>query len=88
MATRTLVRARPRLPVPVPLQSDTTDLAWLYQIIGGIQPTASLPVNDTTVRGIPAAWAALNKISNAVGQMMTDFVSMSPFESVTVSVKR
>lgn len=72
MSGRTLVRARPRQPRAVPLQSDTTDLAWLYGILGVNPPSTHLPVTDQTVRGLPAAWAALAKISNAVGTMMSD----------------
>jgi len=74
MSAQTLIRARKRLPIPPPLQTAGSgdDLAWLYSVLGGLQPSGSLPVTDQTVRGIPAAWAALNKISNAVGQMMAD----------------
>jgi HK97 family phage portal protein len=71
MPQRTLVRARPRTARPPGLQGFDNSIDALYALMGITAPTLPLPVNDKTVRGLPAAWAAMNKISNAVGQMMT-----------------
>jgi HK97 family phage portal protein len=62
-----------RKPRPVELQGGQTAYGeGLYNILGIAQPTTALPVTDSTVRGLPAAWAAQNKISNAVAQMMVE----------------
>ena len=70
MPTKTLVRARPRQARVVGMQSIENSTEALYALLGISAPTMALPVNDKTVRGLPAAWAAQNKIANAVGQMM------------------
>lgn len=71
MANQTMItRARRREPRPVGLQGQAAYAEGLYQLLGLVQPTMSLPVTDAHVRGLPAAWAAVAKISNAVGQMM------------------
>lgn len=68
-ARKIMVRARPTQPVPPPLQS-LGGIDALYSLLGLTSGTAQLPVSETTVRGLPGAWAAVNKISNAVAQMM------------------
>jgi HK97 family phage portal protein len=54
------------------MQGQESSLDALYSLLGIAMPTTPLPVTDQSVRGLPAAWAALNKIANAVGQMMAD----------------
>jgi len=72
MTKQTTVRPTSR---PIALQQIPNDLEALYSILGMQLGTATrLPVTETTVRGLPAAWAALAKISNAVGQMMVGAV--------------
>jgi HK97 family phage portal protein len=74
----TLVRARPRQPRNVEAQTQSGSFEALYSLLGIAQPTASLPVNERTTYGLVGAWAAVNKISSAVSQMMVGAQAFQP----------
>jgi len=78
MKNGTLVRARPRQPRPVEAQSQTGSWEALYGLLGITQPTASLPVTERTTYGLVGCWAAVNKISSAVSQMMVGAQAFQP----------
>ncbi len=65
-------RARPSLPRPVGAQSTGSDNAALHNLIyGNLTPSVRLPVNEETAYGLVGVNAAVTKIANAVGQMMS-----------------
>lgn len=72
MPTRTLVRARPRLPVKPPMQSIVGEYGGsLWNLINGLPADdVRLPVNEQTVSGLVGCWAATQRIANAVAPMM------------------
>lgn len=57
-------------PPPIVAPQMTGDPWALYQLLNGTDPTARLPVSERTLLGLPAAWSAVSKISNAAGQML------------------
>lgn len=68
--TTTIERERKRPPIPSEIAQSHDPFALAALL--GLTPTSPLvPVTDRTVLGLPAAWAAVNRISNAVAQMMT-----------------
>jgi hypothetical protein len=72
--TTTLYRARRPIARPPAMQSSSAlDSEALATILGLSVDSSSVavPVNETTVRGLTGAWAAVNKIANNVGQMMS-----------------
>lgn len=66
----TIHRDRERPPVPQ-ASTTTTDALALASLLGIEIPRISLAVTQRTVLGLPAAWACVSRITNAVAQMMT-----------------
>lgn len=54
-----------RKPLPQP-ETQTYDNQALAALLGLVQPTTRLPVNELTVLGLPGAWRAVNLIANAI----------------------
>lgn len=81
MAKTILTRARPRLARPPAAQTIDGDYgSALWRIVNGFtaDECVRLPVNERTVSGLTGAWAAVAKISNAVGQMMSCADALGP----------
>lgn len=68
----TIHRERPRPPVPHQVAAQNIDpIAWAAMLGIELPAQVRLPVTERNVYGLPAAWAAVNRISNAVSQMMS-----------------
>jgi phage portal protein BeeE len=80
--TRTTTFARARRPVPPrpsELQSQSAALYSLAQILAEDIAALNRPSpSERNVHGLPAAWSALRKISNACGQMMAAAQAFGP----------
>lgn len=55
---------------PIPQPQMAGDPWALHQLLYGGDPTVRLPVTERTLLGLPAAWSAVAKISNAAAQML------------------
>lgn len=70
MKTTFITRQRDAYTPPVPQSVARIDPYEMAALMGLAPAATRLPVTDRTVVGLPAAWAAVNKVSNAVSQMM------------------
>ena len=67
----TVTRDRRRPPVPQAVAAENVDPATWASILGIELPSqVRLPVTERNVLGLPAAWACVNRIANAVATMM------------------
>lgn len=72
-------RARPRQPRPATLQGYSDyNLEAFREVLGLAPSTTRLLPTERTMLGLPAAWAALNKVANPVAMMMTDAQVIGP----------
>lgn len=65
-------RARPRQPRPATIQGSADYNLEAFREVLGLSVNGRIAPTERTLFGLPAAWAALNKMANPVAMMMTD----------------